>query len=174
MRVTLIAVQSLDGFITRHDAPGVGFASPEDQAHFRAALRGFESSVMGRATYDQLRAAGGAAAAGRRRVVLTRAPGRFAAAETPGLLEFTAAPPAEIVTRLRREGCRSCSLLGGAQIYSLFLAAGLVDELWLTVEARLFGGGTPLLAAPTDTRLRLLSHAALGENTLLLKHAVER
>ena len=94
MRVTLIAVQSLDGFITRHGAPGAGFASQADQRYFRAALRGFDCAVMGGATYAQLRAEGGGQPdASRRRVVLTRTPERFAADTVPGAVEFTAGPP---------------------------------------------------------------------------------
>ena len=173
MRVTLIAVQSLDGFITRHDAPGVSFASVADQSHFRTALRAFDCGVMGRATYEQARTDGmPPPTPARRRVVLTRTPARHAAEAVPGVLEFTAAPPHAIVARLRGEGCQACALLDGAQIHSLFLAAGLVDELWLTVEARLFGGGTPLLLARTDTRLRLLAHETLDDDVLLLKYAV--
>ena len=175
MRVTLIAVQSLDGLITRHNEPGAGFASAADQTHFRAALRGFDCGVMGRATFEQ--AWGGGMpppSPARRRVVLTRAPEKFTSIAMPGVLEFTAAPPAEIVLRLRAEGCRACALLGGAQAHSLFLAAGLVDEIWLTIEARLFGGGTPLLAAPADVHLRLLAHEPLGEDGLLLKYAVKK
>ncbi len=175
MRVTLIAVQSLDGFITRHGAPGAGFASAADQAHFRAALREFDCGVMGRTTYEEARNGGAfAVKPARRRVVLTRAPARYASAAIPGVLEFTDAAPAEIVHRLRSEGGCACALLGGEQVYHLFLAAGLVDELWLTVEARLFGGGTRLLAAGADIRLRLLSQADLGEDALLLKYAVRK
>jgi dihydrofolate reductase len=175
MRVTLIAVQSLDGFITRHGTPGAGFASEADQRYFRAALRGFDCAVMGRATYAQSRATGGGQPdASRRRVVLTRAPEKFAADTVPGAVEFTAEPPEKIIARLRAAGHRTCALLGGAQIHSLFLAAGLVDELWLTVEPRLFGGGTPLLTTPTDARLELLAHLPLDSGTLLLKYAVQR
>jgi hypothetical protein len=51
MRVTLIAVQSLDGFITKHATPGSDFASLADQVHLRSALAGFDCSVMGAETY---------------------------------------------------------------------------------------------------------------------------
>lgn len=175
MRVVLIAVQSLDGFITRHDRPGAGFASAADQAHFRATLPEFDCAVMGRVTYETAHAGAPALAQPvRRRVVLTRTPGRHAASAVPGALEFTAAGPAEIVAQLRSDGCRACALLGGGQVHRLFLAAGLVDEVWLTVEPRLFGGGTPLLAGPVDVALELRSHALLDVNTLLLKYAVRR
>ena len=177
MQVTLIAVQSLDGCITRHGMPGAGFASGADQAHFRAALRQFDCSVMGRATYETLHQNGTLPPApGRRRIVLTRSPERFIAGDRRGLdgPEFSAAAPAEIVARLRADGHRACAVLGGGQIHSLFLEAGLVDELWLTIEPRLFGGGTRLIAGPADVRLRLQSHELLGEDVLLLKYAVVR
>ncbi|MEI6861885.1 MAG: dihydrofolate reductase family protein [Verrucomicrobiota bacterium] len=175
MRVTLIAVQSLDGFITRHDEPGAGFASAADQAHFRAALQKFDCGIVGRATYDQMRASGKyTPSPGRRRVVLTRTPEKFAGQAVPGALEFSAASPAEIVARLRAEGCRACALLGGSQVHSYFFAAGMVDELWLTIEARVFGGGTPFLAARADVRLSLLAHEPLGDEVLLLRYGVVR
>ncbi len=175
MRITLIAVQSLDGFITRHGTPGAGFASAADGRHFRAALREFDCGVMGRATYEEACVGGTfSPTPARRRVVLTRTPERFAAVAVPGALEFTDAAPAEITARLQAGGGRACALLGGAQVHRLYLAAELVDELWLTVEPRLFGTGTPMLATPADVRLRLLTHEPLGDDVLLLKYTVQR
>ncbi len=107
-------------------------------------------------------------------MVLTRDPARYTEVSVPGALEFTADKPAEVVARLRAGGRRACALLGGAQAHQLFLAAGLVDEIWLTVEARLFGGGTPLVSAPADVRLALLTHEAIGDEALLLKYAIRR
>lgn len=175
MKITLIAVQSLDGFITRPGVPGAGFASGADRAYFRAALREFDCAVLGRVTYESALTDGTPPPApGRRRVVLTRDPARYAGDAVPGTLEFSADPPVEVVARLRAGGGRACALLGGAQAHQLFLSARLVDEIWLTVEARLFGGGTPLLAGPADTPLSLLSHQMLGDDALLLKYGVRR
>jgi dihydrofolate reductase len=50
-----------------------------------------------------------------------------------------------------------------------------VDEIWLTVEPLLFGGGTPLLAARVDVRLALLASERLNAaGTLLLRYRVVR
>jgi len=145
MLVVLIAVISLDGRITRPGASGPGFASSEDQAWFRAALREFDCAVMGRATYDTIREHL-AAETGRRklRVILTRDPARNAAAAKPGEIEFTSAAPGEVIAELRARGLRKCALLGGGQIYRAFLDAGVVDAMWLTLEPVVLGGGTPL------------------------------
>ena len=176
MHVTLLTAQSLDGFITHHDSPGSGFASPEDQKHFHAALAGFDCSVMGSVTYRGARdLICTQPMAKRLRVVLTRTPADYAAQAQPGSLEFTSDAPGKLLAGLRNRGFKRCVLLGGAQVHGLFFAAGLVDEIWLTVEPKLFGGGTPLLAARVDVRLELLASEKLNAaGTLLLRYRVVR
>lgn len=173
MRLTLIAAQSLDGFITRHDTPGSDFASAADRTWFRETLRAFDCCVMGGETYRTARNMIRAALMPERlRIVLTRSPEPFASDNIPSRLEFSSAAPAQLATDLGARGCKNCALLGGSQIHSLFLAAGLVDEIWLTVEPLLFGGGTPLLAQRTSTQLKLLALENLSPDTLLLKYRV--
>jgi dihydrofolate reductase len=176
MRLTLIAAQSVDGFITRHDEPGTAFASPADQAHFRRALTHFDCSVFGATTYrvarDQIRAG---LSHGRRRVVLTRQPAAYASDAVPGALEFTDDAPEAIIDRLRQLGHREGALLGGAEIHDLFLHARLVDELWLTIEPRIFGAGTPLVRKRVDLSLELLEADRLDDSdSLLVKYRVRR
>jgi dihydrofolate reductase len=175
MRLTLIAAQSLDGFITKHDMPGSEFASAADRDYFREARRGFDCSILGAETYRSSRAQFQSRNASAKLVsVLTRNPAAFASEAVGGSLEFTAETPEALSARLHARGHRECALLGGSQIHSLFLNAGLVDELWLTLEPLLFGKGTPLLATPADIRLRLLSRDNLSTDTLLLKYEVLR
>jgi dihydrofolate reductase len=108
-------------------------------------------------------------------VVLTRTPADYAAQAQPGSLEFTNDAPEKLLAGLRVRGFKRCVLLGGAQVHTLFFAAGLVDEIWLTVEPILFGGGTPLLVARVDVRLELLASEKLNAaGTLLLRYRVAR
>jgi dihydrofolate reductase len=175
MRITLIAVQSLDGFITKHATPGSAFASSADQAHLRQALAGFDCSVMGAETYRTSREfIRERMSKPRLRIVLTRSPEVYVSDAVPGTLEFSSAVPARLIADLEARGHRTCALLGGAQIHSLFIQAGLVNELWLTIEPVLFGGGTSLLAEKADMRLRLLTDEALTGDTRLLKYEVIR
>lgn len=176
MEVTLIAAQSLDGYIAQHDIPGTGFTSPADKRHFRSVLADFDTSVFGAGTYrvsrDYIRPQLSTA---RRRIVLTRSPHRFATDSVPGQLEFTSETPRQVVDRLRTEGSRRCALLGGGQIHRLFLDAGLVDRLLITLEPRLFGEGTPLVDGRVDTRLELEDVRRLPESdSLLVAYRVRR
>ena len=185
MQVVLIAAQSLDGWIARHRTPGDSFASEADKMHFRATIRDCDACVMGRATYSaskgRLRPQ---AFPGLRRVVWTRDPEHHAAEAIPGVLEFTRESPMETAARLQADGRKCCALLGGGTVNAAWLEAGLVDEVCVTVESRIFGYGTPLAGAnpeaarlgpALDLRLELLEARVLAASgPVLLRYAVKR
>jgi dihydrofolate reductase len=175
MRVVLIAAQSLDGFLAKHDKPGTGFTSDADRAWFPACLRSFDACVMGSATWRAARSEILAAPySDRRRVIMTRDPAAFASDAQPGRIEFTAEPAPTLVARMRMEGIEQCALLGGGVINGLFLSAGLVDELWVTVEPLVFGKGRPLAEGRLDVAMTLTEVTRLGRDTLLLKYSIKR
>lgn len=174
MDVALVAVQSIDGCITRHDATGAGgWASKEDQTHFTRELAGCDCAVFGRGTYqadrDLIRSG---LRPGLLRLVMTRRPeaSELVGDVVSGQLEFTGLAPADLVADLDGRGFRRCALLGGEQIYGRFLADGLVDELVLTLEPLLFGAGRRLVAEPIERRFELGSVEHLNPSTLLLRY----
>jgi len=176
MRVILIAAQSLDGRITFHENPGAAFASEADRGFFREALAGFDCSVMGGGTFrvseKRIRER---AADGRLLVIMTGRAGGAGFGGRAGVVEFSGAAPGEVLAGLRARGMKQCAVLGGGRIYGAFLAAGLVDEVWLTLEPRIFGAGVALAGGvAVDARLKLLSVGRLSPDTLLLKYAVAR
>jgi len=172
MHVVLIAVISLDGRITPPGKAGPGFASAEDYKWFRSALKQFSCSVLGRETFAQLQHEGiPSVEPGRDRVVMTRKPAVHSDEHVPDAVEFTAASPAAVVDDLHNRGHLQCALLGGGQIYRLFLDAELVDALWLTLEPVVLGGGTPLAdGLVRDGRFELMEQRALSDHTLLLNY----
>lgn len=189
MHVVLFAAQSLDGCITRHEEAGDAFASDADKMHFRAALRACDACVMGRATYEQSKERMRPQAfPGLRRVIWTRTPETWAAETIPDVLEFSGASPREITDTLRNAGRRRCAILGGGSVNAAWLAAGLVDEVCVTVESRIFGFGTALAGggggepgggrcsgSALDVRLALIEARTLAEGgPMLLRYAVER
>lgn len=170
MKIILIAAISLDGFITKHEATGSGFTSPEDKRFYHQTIREFDSFIFGSTNFrlsrewiqkrlrpDQLK------------IALTRHPERLREEVVPGEIEL-ASTPAEAIDTLASHHRRQTALLGGGKIYGLFLKEHLVDELWLTVEPLLFGGGTKLAETHLDFRGELISAAHLAPSTLLLKY----
>ncbi len=174
-RVYLIAVQSLDGFMTEGDRPGTAFASPADQKWFSQALRQMDALVMGAGTYlasrNKIRSG---LTPDRPRFVCTRDPQKFAAEEVADALIFTRANPADLIASIAHSGRRKVALLGGGETNARFLHSGCVDELWITVEPFLFGSGVPLAPDCPTVPLQLISTESLGAESLLLKYRVGR
>ncbi len=176
MRVVLIAAQSLDGRITPYGQTEAAFVSDADRGWFPACLREFDCSVMGAATYRLNRATLQArmGRVARHRVVLTRDPAALARDAIPGQLEFSSEAPDALLSRFERGGLKHCALLGGGEINALFLAAGVVDELWVTLEPCLLGAGQPLVAGQVRVALQLKETRPIGRDVLLMKYAVVR
>ncbi len=167
MRVILLAAVSLDGKLARDAAHLSDWSSPEDKRLFRAETRRAGVLILGHNTYKTL----ARPLPGRLHIVLTRTPP--AQAGIPGVVEFTAAPPAALLADLAKRGYTSAALIGGAQINALFLAADLVDELWLTVEPLIFGEGIPLFTGRSfDRRARLLALTPLNADTFLARYSL--
>jgi dihydrofolate reductase len=166
MHVVLFAAQSVDGWITRHDEAGDAFTSEADKRHFRAAIRACDACVMGRTTYELSKSRMRPEAfPSLRRVVWTRNPAALSSEAVPGIIEFTDETPPATARRLARDGRQRCAVLGGGATNAAWLAAGLVDEICLTVESQLFGYGTPLLGPPDrlDFALELLEVLSLEQ-----------
>ena len=137
METIAIAVMSIDGCLTKHDIEGPGFASEADQRFFSRSLRTFDCALMGGASF---RAARDRIVANPRpnhlRMVLTRDPNRFTADAKPGELEFRSDAPAPAIRHLADRGLRRCALVGGGRLITGALQAGLLSELWITLETR--------------------------------------
>jgi dihydrofolate reductase len=89
-------------------------------------------------------------------------------------VETTSEDPAKLLARLAQEGAHAVAICGGASIYNLFMQAGLVDEIYLTVSPLLFGRGLSLFTEPLQTPLKLLESTTLDDGAMLLHYAVAR
>ncbi len=84
-----------------------------------------------------------------------------------------------ILDQLRARGVQTLLIEAGGDLLFQFLAAGAVDEMHVTLLPLVIGGDAPSLAdgtgfdLATSRRLRLLSHAAEGDE-LFLHYAVTR
>jgi dihydrofolate reductase len=174
MKIILVTVISLDGKTTKGNTVNSNqWASKEDQMHFESAKSANNLIVMGRATYEAAREII-KLEKGKLRVVLTRNPEKFKKLTVPGQLEFSKETPKALVKRLEKQGYKQMLLVAGANVNGLFFKANLVDEVWLTVEPKIFGSGNNLLeGVSVDVQLALQSIKKLNQSgTLLLKYKI--
>jgi dihydrofolate reductase len=171
MKVFIIAALTVDGFVARDaDQFSMEWTSKEDIKRFVSLTKEAGVMVMGSRTFATTIKAG-RRLPGRKMVVYTSRPGGIEHSRTDPT-EFTSESPVDLISRLKNEGYASVAVCGGSQIYSLFMEAGVVTDLYLTLEPKLFGKGLSLLGNQVDINLTLHSFEKLGENALALHYKV--
>jgi dihydrofolate reductase len=168
MKIILLAVVTLDGKIARNEHNYVDWSSKEDKRIFFATTKQAGAMILGHNTFQTFPSV----LPGRLHIVLTINP--EGKANIPGQLEYTNQSPQEIVSDLEARGYEQAVVAGGGQINALFLKAGLIDEIWLTVEPLIFGSGVDLFRGfEFDLRARLLSVEKLNDSgTLHLRYSL--
>ena len=165
MKTVIVAAITADGFIGRTADHLADWTGKADKKLFVAVTKEAGVMVMGSRTFATI----GRALPGRRTIVYTSRPETITAEG----VETTSETPAELVGRLEREGANGVAVVGGASIYNQFIAAGVVNELYLTVAPLLFGTGVPLFGTEElNIQLELLESTKLDDNTVLLHYEV--
>jgi dihydrofolate reductase len=172
MKTVLIFVSTLDGKITRWGDPMIrSWSSKSDQEYFDAIWKDSRVIIMGSGTYvpDPVKPD-----SHHLFVVLTRHPDRYKSREVPGRLEFTNDHLESLLKRFEKAKEERILIVGGAQVATSFLEAELIDELWLTIEPKIFGSGSCFVNEERlDIELKLLScEQANGQGTLITKYEV--
>lgn len=174
--VILAMVTSLNGKTTRWEEDTIhNWTSEEDRVFFSSLLEKQTAVIMGRKTYFL----------GRRAweriphplyVVCTKKIDRYQSLTIPNQLEFTHETPASICENLAARGHQKILLAGGSELNTCFLEAGLIDELILTFEPRLFGHGKELfLPQYRMIDCKLVSVKQINkQGTLVLKYRLQK
>jgi dihydrofolate reductase len=166
MKTVLIAALTIDGFIGRDASHLADWTGDADKKLFKEVTSELGVMVMGSRTALTI----GRALPGRRTIVYTHHP---EAIPFDGI-ETTAEAPTDLVRRLETEGVGGLAVCGGASIYGQFMAAGIVDELYITYAPKLFGTGVTLSSQTLDINLELLETRQLNADTFMLRYRVVR
>lgn len=167
-RVRYQVACSLDGFIA---GPGddFGWITPEPAFDFEAHYAQFDTLLMGRRTYEIVRAAG-EGFRGKEVLVASRTldPERH-----PGI-EIVRDGLEERIRKLRSQAGGDIWLYGGGELFSQVLAWNLVDTVEPAIIPILLGGGVPFLPSPAvRRRLTLVRHWAYPSGMVHLEYEVQ-
>lgn len=166
MKVILIMVATADGIIA-NEAHENSFTwnSQEDKKQFQELSMNIKYNIMGSTTFLS---SGGKPLKNRHSIVLTSDPSKFEQMED---CEFVNMSAKEVYDMLAGRGLEQVALIGGARVNAQFLEAALVDEIYLTVEPKLFGEGKHISEGKNfDVELKLLDSRQLNEQGTILLH----
>lgn len=175
MKITMVMLASVDGKTTQGNNQNISsWSSIEDQKHFFSLIKKNNLILMGRATYDASKQVI-KIEKGKLRIVLTHSPKKYLNQTIKGQLEFNNESPKELLKQLSLLGYKKMLLVGGGNTNGLFLKQNLVDELYLTIEPKIFGRGKNIVEGQLfNESLRLISLKKLNKTgTLLLKYAIK-
>ena len=154
---------SLDGYIAGPNGE-YDWIVMDPAIDFAALHAEFDTAVMGRKTWEVMKAAGGEGAIpGLEVVVFSRT---IPATEHPGV-RMVNDDPAQVVRALKAAKGRDIWLFGGGSLFGSLLAAGLVDSVEVAVMPVLLGEGIPLLPPGVSTRLILSDQKKLRASGIM-------
>lgn len=165
MKVILLMATTADGMIARDSDDLVNWTGKADKKYFVQVTKESGVMIMGSRTFDTI----GTVLPDRKNVVMTRNKKRIS---TDDNLVFTDQAPEEILQELEKQGYSTITLIGGALINSVFINAGLIDEIYMTIVPRIFGEGLSLFKGVLDVNLELLDVIRLDQSHILLKYRV--
>lgn len=169
MKIILMMVSTLDGIVAKNETDRVMWSSTEDKRAFAEETKKHGVVIYGRKTYEALKKP----LPGRLNFVLTQNPDRHQHQTIPGFLEFFSGSPSDVVKHLSERGFSSAVLAGGPKTNSAFLKAGMVEEILLTIEPKIFGKGTTFAqGVDLNLSLNLKDIRRLNANTIQLRYAV--
>jgi dihydrofolate reductase len=172
MKTILIFVSSLDGKVTKWGEPNVrSWSSHQDQDYYKKVWNESRLIIMGSSTYN---ADTFNPSPEHQIIVMTSHPDRYKSFEVPGQMEFTNETPVELSFRFANKGHQQMLVVGGPHVATSFLKEQLIDELWLTIEPKIFGAGENFATdAKLDINLSLIhSDKVNDQGTLITKYAV--
>nr|AIA15095.1 Dihydrofolate reductase [uncultured bacterium] len=165
MKVILVAALSSDGFIARAASHGADWTGTADKKIFVKLTKAMGIMVMGSTTFATI----GRALPGRRTIVYTSNPQSITAEG----VETTTEPPLDLINRLEQRGATGVAICGGAQIYTQFMQAGLIQDFYLTHVPVVFGEGITLFSSPLDVHLDLVTSEPIGEGAVLMHYRLK-
>jgi dihydrofolate reductase len=171
MNVFLIAAISADGFVGKTgNHRSSDWTSPEDLRFYVDRIKEADAIIVGSRTFQTFHRY----PKGSNWIIYTRTPETF---ENPNPKVITAMAtneePKDLIKRLAAEGKQNIAISGGASVYTMFMNAGVVNKLYLTIEPVLFGSGIKLFDKDVSLALQLVNTIRLTDQTVVLEYNVQ-
>jgi dihydrofolate reductase len=173
MKITIVMLTSLNGVITSGPDDDLSWGGSLDKKNFSAHTKATGTVVMGSKTFEAI----GHSLPGRRNIVLTSRTSELASKYTALKdIEFSSLSPVQLVSKLEAEGLSHIALIGGSQLNTSFLEAGLVTNLRLTIAPAIIPGSTGVFAQSLSRNylLELTNQEQLADGAIVLEYTLKQ
>jgi len=164
MKLLLYMAVSLDGIAALDSERGIqDYGSKEDHDFFIQEAKKCDAVIMGRRTAkNKIR--------GVKNFVLCHDALSFKADDDGVERIFLSGSARELYKKIESYGVKKAALLGGPSTNLVFLRAGLVDEIFLTVEPVTIGRGLHFLDESLESRWILADTKVLNKRGAIVLH----
>jgi dihydrofolate reductase len=171
LKVTLIILQSLDGFIAKSQGDDLSWGSIEDKNFFRQKTKEIGVMIMGSKTFLSMPEK---AFSERFSLVMTKNPKTISENfKNKENIHFFDQSPQKAIEFLINKRFKSAALIGGGEINNSFLKAGLINEIFVTIAPKLFGKGISNFGEnQSHVDLDLLEVKKINSDEILLHYKV--
>lgn len=162
MKTFIIAALTADGYIAKDENHPAFWTSKEDKQRLVELTKRAGVVVMGSTTYKTLP-----------RPLKERVNIVYSRSKSFEGVEMTQKPPQELLAELEVRGFKEVAILGGSHIYNMFMKAGVIDTLYLTIEPIVFGAGIRLFKDEMLHHLKLVSSNVTEGGSVMLEYKVD-
>jgi len=164
MKIIMMMAMTADGKIAKNDNHFPNWTSKEDKAMFAKITKEHRAVLMGDKTFWTFPVP----LPERLNVV-------FTLENNPPKIEgvkWVSGEPEKVLEELEEMGYNSAVLGGGCYLNTLFLRKKLIDEIILTIEPKIFGGGLSLFNENVNINLELLEAKKINNQSIMLRYKV--
>jgi dihydrofolate reductase len=164
MKIILVMAATLDGRIAKSSDHFPDWTSREDKKFFQRVSKEAGVVIMGDKTFATFPSP----LKDRLNVV-------FTLDENPKASEgvkWVKGEPEEVLKELEGMGYEAAILGGGAAINGMFLEKKLIDEIYVTIEPKIFGDSLSLFKGDFDVNLKLKETEKINDDSVVLKYEV--
>ena len=160
---------SLDGFIAGPNGE-FDWIPSDPEAESAADFSRYDTLLIGRRTFEVMRANGQPTFPGKKNYIFSRTLTRSDIPKS-SILSIT---PEQTTAELRSapDNGKDIWLFGGGELFRTLLAAGLVDEIELAVIPILLSNGIPLLPPSQHVQLALTQHKVYKSGIISLTYSI--
>ncbi|MFA7319395.1 MAG: dihydrofolate reductase family protein [Parcubacteria group bacterium] len=164
MKIILVMAATLDGRIAKTSNHFPDWTSREDKKFFQRVSKEAGVVIMGEKTFATFPSP----LKDRLNVVFTME-------ENQPVIEgvkWVKGEPEEVLKELEKMGYGTAILGGGAAVNGMFLEKKLIDEIYVTIEPKIFGDGLSLFKGDFEVNLKLKEIEKINDNSVVLKYEV--